>query len=63
MNISYLQSGGLITNYYCTPQCAHCLYACSPSWSKDYIDSTKVVSNLIKIKSVELQPDEYYSNI
>jgi hypothetical protein len=35
--ISNLQSGGLITNYYCTSKCRHCLYACSPKWPKEYI--------------------------
>jgi hypothetical protein len=30
-------SGGLITNYYCSSTCRHCLYRCSPRWPKDYI--------------------------
>ncbi|MBN2007712.1 radical SAM protein [candidate division KSB1 bacterium] len=37
--IQQLQSGGLITNYYCSSTCAHCLYRCSPAWPKDFITS------------------------
>ncbi len=33
-----LDSGGVITNYFCTSRCRHCLYNCSPYWPKDYID-------------------------
>jgi len=35
--IDQLVSGGLITNYYCTSRCRHCLYHSSPFWPKDYI--------------------------
>jgi hypothetical protein len=38
-NIRKLVSGGLITNYFCTSRCRHCLYNCSPDWKKEYIDS------------------------
>ena len=38
LQISRLISGGLITNYYCTSECGHCLYACSPRWEKKYIE-------------------------
>ncbi|MCG8570094.1 MAG: radical SAM protein [Spirochaetes bacterium] len=31
-------SGGIMTNYYCSSRCKHCLYACSPDWPKDYLD-------------------------
>lgn len=37
LKINYLQSGGLISNYFCTSRCRHCLYACSPQWDKDYM--------------------------
>lgn len=47
--ITHLSSGGLITNYYCTSQCRHCLYACSPKWPKQYIDSQTVEDNIKKI--------------
>jgi hypothetical protein len=35
--IRRLASGGLITNYYCSSRCGHCLYGCSPRWKKEYI--------------------------
>lgn len=38
LTIRRLASGGLITNYYCSSACRHCLYACSPQWEKKYID-------------------------
>lgn len=37
LNISHLSSGGLITNYYCSSACKHCLYRCSPHWPKTFI--------------------------
>ena len=37
-NINKLRSGGLITNYFCTSTCKHCLYNCSPQWEKRYIE-------------------------
>ena len=36
-SINQLASGGLITNYFCTSRCRHCLYNCSPEWPKDVI--------------------------
>ena len=50
--IERLVSGGLITNYYCTSSCAHCLYGSSPRWEKDYIDQRTATKNLEKIKSL-----------
>ena len=40
--IDRLHSGGVITNYYCTSSCGHCLYFCSPKWKKEYIETGKV---------------------
>ena len=37
IQIPRLISGGLITNYYCTSTCRHCLYGCSPRWEKKYV--------------------------
>jgi len=51
-SISRLHSGGLITSYYRTSSCAHCLYGCSPRWPKDYIDRETVTRNADKIKSL-----------
>ncbi len=50
--IGWLRSGGLITNYYCTSQCGHCLYACSPQWEKVYIDSETAKKNLQKVREL-----------
>ncbi len=36
--IRRLVSGGLITNYFCTSRCRHCLYHCSPNREKAFID-------------------------
>ncbi|UCF99003.1 MAG: 4Fe-4S cluster-binding domain-containing protein [Spirochaetaceae bacterium] len=30
-------SGGLILSYRCTASCRHCMYACSPRWSAEWI--------------------------
>ncbi|MBW2172993.1 MAG: 4Fe-4S cluster-binding domain-containing protein [Deltaproteobacteria bacterium] len=50
--INRLDSGGLITNYYCTSKCKHCLYACSPAWDRQYIDAETTEENILKIKSL-----------
>lgn len=51
-SIRHLESGGLITNYYCTSRCRHCLYACSPRWEKKYIDDDTTRKNFEKIRSL-----------
>ncbi len=50
LRIDHLQSGGIITNYYCTSRCRHCLYACGPEWEKKYIDEKTARENLRAIK-------------
>lgn len=50
--ISHLISGGLITNYTCSSRCCHCLYACSPTWEKNYISRATTEQNLKKIKEL-----------
>ncbi len=50
--IKRLNSGGIITNYYCTSACGHCLYFCSPRWKKEYIDREVLSKILQKIKSL-----------
>lgn len=50
--INHLISGGLITNYYCTSRCRHCLYACSPTWEKKYISPDRAENNILKIKEL-----------
>jgi len=50
--INHLDSGGLITNYYCTSRCRHCLYGCSPAWDRQYIGAETTEKNILKIKSL-----------
>ena len=50
--INHLDSGGLITNYYCTSRCRHCLYGCSPGWEKQYIDRETTEKNVLKLKGL-----------
>ncbi len=52
IHISSLFSGGLITNYYCSSRCRHCLYGCSPKWPKKYITKEKAESNFKLIQSL-----------
>ena len=47
--IKKLRSGGLITNYFCTSSCKHCLYNCSPQWEKRYIDPVAAEKSLKKV--------------
>ena len=51
-NIKTLRSGGLITNYFCTSSCKHCLYNCSPQWEKRFIDPDTAEKNLTTIRSL-----------
>ena len=50
--IKRLNSGGVITNYFCTSSCGHCLYFCSPKWKKDYIEKGMLVQIIEKIRSL-----------
>lgn len=50
--INSLHSGGIITNYYCSSKCGHCLYACSPAWPKDYIKEDSLLKTLHKIREL-----------
>ncbi|MBN1181991.1 MAG: radical SAM protein [Bacteroidales bacterium] len=50
--IQTIFSGGIITNYYCTSRCAHCLYACSPKWEKRYITREQARNNFKWIKDL-----------
>lgn len=52
LQIRHLSSGGLITNYFCTSRCAHCLYCCGPQWEKRYIDEDTTRRNLEKIRAL-----------
>ena len=48
--IEKLVAGGLITNYFCTSRCRHCLYNCSPAWKKKYMTSPAAEENLLVIR-------------
>ena len=50
--INRLHSGGIITNYYCTSACGHCLYGCSPRWKKEYIDEETLGKVLRQIRGL-----------
>lgn len=50
--ITELRSGGLITNYYCSAKCRHCLYACSPAWEKRYLNKGETTLIARKLKSL-----------
>jgi len=50
--IKRLGSGGLITNYFCSSSCKHCLYNCSPHWQKRYIDPDTAGKNLKTIRAL-----------
>jgi organic radical activating enzyme len=52
LNLQYLASGGLITNYYCSSRCGHCLYGCGPEWDKKYIDYDTAVKNMRAVKNL-----------
>ncbi len=50
--IKNLISGGMITNYFCTSRCRHCLYNCGPHWEKRYIDRHVAEKNLKMVRSL-----------
>jgi hypothetical protein len=50
LTIARLASGGLITNYYCSSRCRHCLYRSGPEWPKDYIDRENTRCNLVAVR-------------
>jgi hypothetical protein len=50
--IRRLMSGGIITNYFCTSTCKHCLYNCSPQWKKRYISPQTTQKNLQTVLSL-----------
>lgn len=52
LTINHLLSGGIITNYYCTSQCRHCLYACSPHWDKEYMNRETLIRVFKKIRDL-----------
>ncbi|ABP65918.1 Radical SAM domain protein [Caldicellulosiruptor saccharolyticus DSM 8903] len=67
LKIDRLISGGVITNYFCSSRCRHCLYNSSPSWKKEYITpqmADKVFKTLKKfgVYSVHIGGGEPFLN-
>ncbi|MBI4977219.1 MAG: radical SAM protein [Spirochaetes bacterium] len=52
LTIDDLASGGIITNYYCSSKCAHCLYASSPQWEKRYMNPASAARIFRTIRSL-----------
>ena len=52
LTIERLVSGGLITNYYCSSTCRHCLYRCSPRWPREFISPGDGAAAFSLIKSL-----------
>jgi len=52
LKIGRLISGGVITNYFCTSACGHCLYNCSQQWEKKYISVETAEENFRLLKSL-----------
>ncbi len=50
--VTHLVSGGIITNYFCTSKCRHCLYNCGPHWEKRYMDPSTAEDNLLLVRSL-----------
>jgi hypothetical protein len=51
-------SGGLILSYKCNAQCKHCMYACTPEWSADWISEKELNLVLAKL-SKTIEPSLY----
>ena len=52
LKIHHLVSGGIITNYYCSSCCRHCLYAAGPGWMKEYINQRRLLEVIKKLKDL-----------
>jgi MoaA/NifB/PqqE/SkfB family radical SAM enzyme len=52
LKIGRLVSGGMITNYFCTSACRHCLYNCSPDLEKHYCSAEAAEENFRTVKSL-----------
>ncbi|KXA98975.1 hypothetical protein AKJ41_06235, partial [candidate division MSBL1 archaeon SCGC-AAA259O05] len=42
LKINEPRSGGIFLSYRCSGSCRHCMYACSPEWSEDWIEPEKI---------------------
>ena len=48
-------SGGLMLSYKCPAECRHCMYACSPQWSGDWITVDQLEQSLPRLAK-EIMP-------
>ena len=53
-------SGGIVLSYKCTAECKHCMYACSPKWSGDWM-AEKDLYQLLYNLSPWIDPGMYGS--
>jgi hypothetical protein len=51
-------SGGLILSYKCSAECLHCMYACSPRWSGDWISQEDLQKILMQLAG-KIEPSPY----
>ncbi len=55
LNVPEPVSGGIILSYKCTSGCRHCMYACSPRWSADWMDVKTLEEVLYQLRG-KIQP-------
>jgi hypothetical protein len=51
-------SGGLMLSYKCSAECRHCMYACSPKWTGDWITVDQLEQFLPQLAKV-IKPSPY----
>jgi hypothetical protein len=44
-------SAGILLSYKCSSECKHCMYACSPRWSDDWISEEDLEKILVQLSS------------
>ena len=54
-------SGGIVLSYKCTAECKHCMYACSPRWSGDWMEEKDLYQLLYNL-SPWIAPSMYGRN-
>ena len=58
MQIPQPISGGLMLSYKCSAECRHCMYACSPKWTGDWITVDQLERYLPQLAQV-IMPSPY----
>ncbi len=51
-SIQKLDSGGVITNYYCNSSCRHCLYRSGPLWPEQYMERSMAEYVFLTVKKL-----------